>query len=86
MNLNILYVHDVIAILEVGMTKILLIGVIKVKVSLESGRNQKTKNGGYAGRNLRFENSVKEGKLIINEDEFIRKYTEKEVKHEPGFS
>ena len=34
--------QEVITILEVGMTQILLIGVIKVKVRLEFERNQKT--------------------------------------------
>lgn len=40
-----------------------------IKMRLVSGRNQKAKNGGYAGGNLSFGYSVKDGKLIINEDE-----------------
>lgn len=40
-----------------------------IKMRMESGRNQKAKNGGYAGGNLSFGYSVKDGKLIINEEE-----------------
>ena len=40
-----------------------------IKMRMESGRNQKAKNGGYAGGNLSFGYSVKEGKLLIIGDE-----------------
>lgn len=40
-----------------------------IKMRMESGRSQKAKNGGYAGGNLSFGYSVKEGKLIVIEEE-----------------
>jgi len=40
-----------------------------IKMRMESGRNQKAKNGGYAGGNLSLGFFVKDGKLLIDESE-----------------